>query len=134
MFLPSPPPTPSLLRSLLPSRALSLLTPQWSLPYSLLSLPSLQRRVENRRQLIISEFEELHQFLEEEQQVLLRHLEEEEKEILQKLKDNVAQLSDQRLSLNRLITEIEEKCLQSGIEMLKVRLDATEDHILFHNP
>ncbi|XP_019334333.1 E3 ubiquitin-protein ligase TRIM39 isoform X2 [Alligator mississippiensis] len=79
----------------------------------------LKRRVENRRQLIISEFEELHQFLEEEQQVLLRHLEEEEKEILQKLKDNVAQLSDQRLSLNRLITEIEEKCLQSGIEMLK---------------
>ncbi|XP_030399602.1 E3 ubiquitin-protein ligase TRIM39-like isoform X1 [Gopherus evgoodei] len=79
----------------------------------------LKRKVESRRQLIVSEFEELHQFLEEEQQVLLRRLEEEEKEILQKLKDNVAQLSDQRLSLNQLITEIEEKCLQSGIEMLK---------------
>ncbi|XP_077689638.1 E3 ubiquitin-protein ligase TRIM39 isoform X1 [Eretmochelys imbricata] len=79
----------------------------------------LKRKVESRRQLIVSEFEELHQFLEEEQQVLLRRLEEEEKEILQKLKDNVAQLSDHRLSLNQLITEIEEKCLQSGIEMLK---------------
>ncbi|XP_053147098.1 E3 ubiquitin-protein ligase TRIM39-like isoform X3 [Hemicordylus capensis] len=79
----------------------------------------LKRKVENRRQLIISEFEELHQFLEEEQQVLLRRLEDEEKEILQKLKDNVAELSEQRVSLNSLITEIEEKCLQSGIEMLK---------------
>uniref|UniRef100_A0ACB8EGA8 Uncharacterized protein n=1 Tax=Sphaerodactylus townsendi TaxID=933632 RepID=A0ACB8EGA8_9SAUR len=81
-----------------------------------------QRKVENRRQLIISEFEELHQFLEEEQQILLSRLEDEEKEILQKLKDNVTQLSEQRISLNSLITEIEEKCLQSGIEMLQVRV------------
>ncbi|XP_048347972.1 E3 ubiquitin-protein ligase TRIM39-like isoform X2 [Sphaerodactylus townsendi] len=79
----------------------------------------LKRKVENRRQLIISEFEELHQFLEEEQQILLSRLEDEEKEILQKLKDNVTQLSEQRISLNSLITEIEEKCLQSGIEMLQ---------------
>uniref|UniRef100_K7FT40 Tripartite motif containing 39 n=1 Tax=Pelodiscus sinensis TaxID=13735 RepID=K7FT40_PELSI len=79
----------------------------------------LKRKVESRRQLIMSEFEELHQFLEEEQRVLPQRLEEEEKEILQRLKDNVAQLSDQRLSLNQLITEIEEKCLQSGIEMLQ---------------
>ncbi|XP_074873267.1 E3 ubiquitin-protein ligase TRIM39 [Carettochelys insculpta] len=79
----------------------------------------LKRKVESRRQLILSEFEELHQFLEGEQQVLLRRLEEEEKDILQKLKDNVAQLAEQRLSLHQLVTEVEEKCLQSGIEMLK---------------
>ncbi|XP_060095212.1 E3 ubiquitin-protein ligase TRIM39-like [Heteronotia binoei] len=79
----------------------------------------LKRKVESRRQLIISEFEELHQFLGEEQQILLSRLEDEEKEILQKLKDNVTQLSEQRLSLNNLIAEIEEKCLESGIEMLK---------------
>ncbi|XP_053234519.1 E3 ubiquitin-protein ligase TRIM39 isoform X1 [Podarcis raffonei] len=79
----------------------------------------LKRKVEDRRQLIIREFEEMHLFLEEEQEVLMQHLEDEEKEILQKLKDNVAELSEQRVSLNSLITEIEEKCLQSGMEMLK---------------
>ncbi|XP_061475059.1 E3 ubiquitin-protein ligase TRIM39 isoform X5 [Rhineura floridana] len=79
----------------------------------------LKRKVEERRHLIIREFEELHLFLEEEQEVLMRRLENEEKEILQKLKDNVTELSEQRASLTSLITEIEEKCLQSGMEMLK---------------
>nr|XP_020667954.1 E3 ubiquitin-protein ligase TRIM39-like isoform X2 [Pogona vitticeps] len=79
----------------------------------------LKRKVEDRRQLIIREFEELHLFLTAEQEVLIRHLENEEKEILQKLKENVAKLSEQRAALNSLITEIEEKCLQSGMEMLK---------------
>ncbi|XP_062825644.1 E3 ubiquitin-protein ligase TRIM39 isoform X2 [Anolis carolinensis] len=79
----------------------------------------LKRKIEDRRQLIISEFEELHLFLAAEQEILMRRLEEEEKEILQKLKENVAKLSEQRAILNSLITEIEEKCLQSGIEMLK---------------
>ncbi|KAJ7317241.1 hypothetical protein JRQ81_003403 [Phrynocephalus forsythii] len=79
----------------------------------------LKRKVEDRRQLIVREFEELHLFLTAEQEVLIRHLENEEKEILQKLKENVAKLSEQRATLNSLITEIEEKCLQSGMEMLQ---------------
>ncbi|XP_060615323.1 E3 ubiquitin-protein ligase TRIM39 [Anolis sagrei] len=79
----------------------------------------LKRKIEDRRQLIISEFEELHLFLAAEQEILMKRLEDEEKEILQKLKENVAKLSEQRAILNSLITEIEEKCLQSGIEMLK---------------
>ncbi|XP_039217073.1 E3 ubiquitin-protein ligase TRIM39-like isoform X3 [Crotalus tigris] len=78
-----------------------------------------KRKVEDRRQLIISEFEELHLFLAEEQEILMQRLENEEKEILQKLKENVAELSEQRIALNSLITEIEEKCLQSGMDMLK---------------
>ncbi|XP_015746370.2 E3 ubiquitin-protein ligase TRIM39-like isoform X1 [Python bivittatus] len=79
----------------------------------------LKRKVEDRRQLIISEFEELHLFLAEEQEILMQRLENEEKEILQKLKENVTELSEQRSALNSLITEIEEKCLQSGMDMLK---------------
>ncbi|KAL7986306.1 hypothetical protein Chor_011472 [Crotalus horridus] len=55
----------------------------------------------------------------EEQEILMQRLENEEKEILQKLKENVAELSEQRIALNSLITEIEEKCLQSGMDMLK---------------
>uniref|UniRef100_G1KL65 E3 ubiquitin-protein ligase TRIM39 n=1 Tax=Anolis carolinensis TaxID=28377 RepID=G1KL65_ANOCA len=93
----------------------------------------LKRKIEDRRQLIISEFEELHLFLAAEQEILMRRLEEEEKEILQKLKENVAKLSEQRAILNSLITEIEEKCLQSGIEMLKllkVPGEPTETHSL----
>ncbi|KAH0630390.1 hypothetical protein JD844_013376 [Phrynosoma platyrhinos] len=81
--------------------------------------PFKRRKVEDRRQLIISEFEELHLFLRTEQEVLMRRLEDEEKEILQKLKENVAKLSEQRATLSSLIIETEEKCLQSGIEMLK---------------
>uniref|UniRef100_A0A670ZF24 B30.2/SPRY domain-containing protein n=1 Tax=Pseudonaja textilis TaxID=8673 RepID=A0A670ZF24_PSETE len=77
------------------------------------------RKVEDRRQLIINEFEELHLFLADEQDILMQRLENEEREILQKLKENVTELSEQRFALNSLITEIEEKCLQSGMDMLK---------------
>lgn len=63
-------------------------------------------------------------FLKTEQEALMRRLEDEEKEILQKLKENVAKLSEQRANLNSVITETEEKCLQSGIEMLKVKYES----------
>ncbi|XP_074092910.1 E3 ubiquitin-protein ligase TRIM39 isoform X2 [Macrotis lagotis] len=79
----------------------------------------LKRRVENRRQQIAGEFEELHRRLEEEQQLLLSRLEEEEQDILQRLRENAAQLGEQRRDLARLAAEIEGKCLQSGFEMLK---------------
>nr|XP_033772322.1 E3 ubiquitin-protein ligase TRIM39-like isoform X2 [Geotrypetes seraphini] len=72
-----------------------------------------------KREKIQSEFEELHQFLNEEQRILLSRLEEEEKEILQKVRDNVTQLEDQSSSLKKLISEIEEKSQQSATELLK---------------
>ncbi|KAF1586634.1 UNVERIFIED_CONTAM: E3 ubiquitin-protein ligase TRIM39, partial [Eudyptes robustus] len=73
-----------------------------------------------RRECIAREFEELHQLLEEEERLLLRRLEEEEREILQRLQANLARLGEQRRVLAALVAELEEKCLQSGAEMLKV--------------
>ncbi|XP_010569452.1 E3 ubiquitin-protein ligase TRIM39 [Haliaeetus albicilla] len=79
----------------------------------------LKRKVALRRERITQEFEELHQLLEEEERLLLRRLEEEEREILQRLQANLARLSEQRRVLAALVAELEEKCLQSGAEMLK---------------
>lgn len=76
-----------------------------------------------RRERIAREFEELHQLLEEEERLLLRRLEEEEREILQRLQANLARLGEQRRVLAALVAELEEKCLQSGAEMLKVGRD-----------
>ncbi|XP_005434144.2 E3 ubiquitin-protein ligase TRIM39-like [Falco biarmicus] len=79
----------------------------------------LKRKVALWRERIAREFEELHQLLEEEERLLLQRLEEEEREILQRLQANLARLGEQRRVLAALVAELEEKCLQSGAEMLK---------------
>ncbi|XP_039373552.1 E3 ubiquitin-protein ligase TRIM39-like [Mauremys reevesii] len=78
-----------------------------------------QRTVKNRREMIAGEFNKLHTLLREEEQLLLQSLEEEEKETLQRLRENVTKLSQQSSSLQQLITEIEEKCQQPVVELLK---------------
>ncbi|XP_027244400.1 E3 ubiquitin-protein ligase TRIM39 isoform X1 [Cricetulus griseus] len=79
----------------------------------------LKRLVESHRQQILKEFEELHRRLDEEQQTLLSRLEKEEQDILQRLRKNAAHLGERRWDLTYLVTEVEDKCLQSGFEMLK---------------
>ncbi|XP_030053393.1 E3 ubiquitin-protein ligase TRIM39 [Microcaecilia unicolor] len=79
----------------------------------------LMCKTELKREKILSEFEELHKFLNEEQQILLSRMEEEEKEILKKISNNVTHLEDQSSFLKKLISEIEEKCQQSATELLK---------------
>uniref|UniRef100_A0A8C3HV42 RING-type E3 ubiquitin transferase n=1 Tax=Chrysemys picta bellii TaxID=8478 RepID=A0A8C3HV42_CHRPI len=81
----------------------------------------LQRKVKNRREMIAGEFNKLHTLLREEEQLFLQSLEEEERETLQRLQENVTKLSRQSSSLQQLITEIEEKCQQPVVELLKVR-------------
>ncbi|XP_039358198.1 E3 ubiquitin-protein ligase TRIM39-like isoform X2 [Mauremys reevesii] len=78
-----------------------------------------QRTVKNRREMMADEFNKLHTLLREEEQLLLQSLEEEERETLQRLQENVTKLSQQSSSLQQLITEIEEKCQQPVIELLK---------------
>ncbi|XP_044839030.1 E3 ubiquitin-protein ligase TRIM39-like [Mauremys mutica] len=78
-----------------------------------------QGKVKNRREMIAGEFNKLHTLLREEEQLLLQSLEEEEKETLQRLRENVTKLSQQSSSLQQLITEIEEKCQQPVVELLK---------------
>ncbi|XP_074917439.1 E3 ubiquitin-protein ligase TRIM11-like [Chelonoidis abingdonii] len=69
--------------------------------------------------MITGEFNKLHTLLREEEQLLLRSLEEEERETLQRLQENVTKFSQQSSSLQQLITEIEEKCQQPVVELLK---------------
>uniref|UniRef100_A0A8C4Y862 RING-type E3 ubiquitin transferase n=1 Tax=Gopherus evgoodei TaxID=1825980 RepID=A0A8C4Y862_9SAUR len=78
-------------------------------------------KVKNRREMIAGEFNKLHTLLREEEQLLLQSLEEEERETLQRLQENVTKLSQQSSSLQQLITEMEEKCQQPVVELLKVR-------------
>ncbi|XP_044839859.1 E3 ubiquitin-protein ligase TRIM39-like isoform X1 [Mauremys mutica] len=78
-----------------------------------------QRKVKNKRETIAGEFNKLHTLLREEEQLLLQSLEEEERETLQRLRENVTKLSQQSSSLQQLIIEIEEKCQQPVVELLK---------------
>lgn len=67
----------------------------------------------------MSEFQQLHQFLEEQERLLLDQLGELEKEIIrsqnEKLSMEISRLSD-------LISEMERKCQQPASEFLQVRL------------
>ncbi|XP_065421109.1 E3 ubiquitin-protein ligase TRIM39-like [Chrysemys picta bellii] len=78
-----------------------------------------QRKVKNKREMIAGEFNKLHTLLREEEQLLLQSLEEEERETLQRLQEKITKLSQQSSSLQQLITEIEEKCQQPVVELLK---------------
>uniref|UniRef100_A0A8C3HV53 B30.2/SPRY domain-containing protein n=1 Tax=Chrysemys picta bellii TaxID=8478 RepID=A0A8C3HV53_CHRPI len=86
-----------------------------------------QRKVKNRRETIAGEFNKLHTLLRAEEQLLLQRLEVEERETLQRLRENVTKLSQQSSSLQQLIAEIEEKCQQPVVELLKnVKLQEPE--------
>nr|XP_023969892.1 E3 ubiquitin-protein ligase TRIM39-like isoform X2 [Chrysemys picta bellii] len=78
-----------------------------------------QRKVKNKREMIAGEFDKLHTLLRAEEQLLLQRLEGEERETLQRLRENVTKLSQQSSSLQQLIAEIEEKCQQPVLELLK---------------
>ncbi|XP_067417475.1 E3 ubiquitin-protein ligase TRIM39-like [Emydura macquarii macquarii] len=78
-----------------------------------------QEKVENQRWLITHEFKKLHLFLSEEEQLLQQRLAEEERVAVQRLQANITTLSKQSSALQRLITEVEEKCRQPAAELLK---------------
>ncbi|XP_053904119.1 E3 ubiquitin-protein ligase TRIM39-like isoform X1 [Malaclemys terrapin pileata] len=78
-----------------------------------------KERVKCQRQRILSEFEKLQLLLNEEKELFLQRLAEEERETLKKLNENVTKLAQQSSSLQQLISEIQEKCLQPAMELLK---------------
>nr|XP_025037363.1 E3 ubiquitin-protein ligase TRIM17-like isoform X1 [Pelodiscus sinensis] len=79
-----------------------------------------QRKVQAKRETIAAEFNKLHALLRAEEQLLLQRLAEDERATLQRLQENVAKLSQQSASLQRLIAEIEEKCQQPAAQLLKL--------------
>ncbi|CAM5097805.1 unnamed protein product [Natator depressus] len=78
-------------------------------------------QVETERLKILSESEQLWQFLEEQELLLLARLEELDKEIEKRRDENVAKLLEELSCLNDMISELEGKCQQPASEFLQVR-------------
>ncbi|XP_078497597.1 E3 ubiquitin-protein ligase TRIM39-like [Lissotriton helveticus] len=79
----------------------------------------LEAKFKSQREQITKEFEKLQMFLEEEKSRHLSNLEEEEKKSLQSIKESVTKLDEQQFVLRSWITEMELKCQQQDVELLK---------------
>ncbi|XP_078496808.1 E3 ubiquitin-protein ligase TRIM39-like [Lissotriton helveticus] len=79
----------------------------------------LEAKFTSQREQITKEFEKLQMFLEKEKSRHLSNLEEEEKKSLQSIKETVTKLEEQQFVLRSWITEIELKCQQQDVELLK---------------
>ncbi|XP_062978472.1 zinc finger protein RFP-like [Elgaria multicarinata webbii] len=79
----------------------------------------LMNQTDNERQDIVSEFQQLHQLMEEKKLVLLARLEELDKRILKRTDEHASKLSEECTSLSNFIQEMEEKCQQPGTEFLQ---------------
>uniref|UniRef100_A0A8C8SUX7 RING-type E3 ubiquitin transferase n=1 Tax=Pelusios castaneus TaxID=367368 RepID=A0A8C8SUX7_9SAUR len=88
-------------------------------PYGEEKSNELLRQTESERQKIFFEFEQLHQFLNEQQSLLLAQLEVLDKEILKRRNEYVTTISEKTLLLSELISEIQRKCSQPPTEFLK---------------
>ncbi|XP_054553920.1 E3 ubiquitin-protein ligase TRIM38-like [Talpa occidentalis] len=78
-----------------------------------------EENIELQRQKIQSDFENLHNFLHEEEKCFLWRLEKEKEQILRRLQDGEASLKKQSLELKNHILELEEKCQGSAQNLLQ---------------
>ncbi|XP_074873174.1 tripartite motif-containing protein 10-like [Carettochelys insculpta] len=77
------------------------------------------RQTQRERQKIVWEFQQLRQFLEEQERLLLAQLEKLEVEIVRLQNDNVRELSAQISRLSELMGELEGKCQKPASEFLQ---------------
>ncbi|XP_058576016.1 probable E3 ubiquitin-protein ligase TRIML1 isoform X3 [Neofelis nebulosa] len=68
------------------------------------------------KQVVVSEYVKMRQFLKEEEQLQLQLLEKEERENMKKLRDNEIKLTQQIRSLSKMIEQIESTCQRSTLE------------------
>ncbi|XP_077629415.1 putative E3 ubiquitin-protein ligase TRIML1 isoform X1 [Crocuta crocuta] len=68
------------------------------------------------KQVVVSEYVKMHQFLKEDEQLQLQLLEKEERENMKKLRDNEIKLTQQIRSLSKMIEQIESTCQNSILE------------------
>ncbi|CAM5158580.1 unnamed protein product [Eretmochelys imbricata] len=78
-----------------------------------------QKQTQAERQKIVSEFQQLRQFLEEQEQLLLAQLERLDKEIVRIQNENVSKHSEEISRLSELISEMEGKCQKPASEFLQ---------------
>ncbi|XP_024058110.2 zinc finger protein RFP-like [Terrapene carolina triunguis] len=74
---------------------------------------------QTERQKIVSEFQQLQQFLEEQERLLLGQLDKLDEEIVRIQNENVSKLSEQISRLSELISELEGKCQKPASEFLQ---------------
>ncbi|XP_044838493.1 tripartite motif-containing protein 10-like [Mauremys mutica] len=79
----------------------------------------LLKQLKTGRQKIVAEFQQLHQFLEEQERLLLAQLEELNKEIEKRRDEYVAKLSEALFSFSSLISEMEQKFQLPASEFLQ---------------
>ncbi|XP_044837937.1 zinc finger protein RFP-like isoform X1 [Mauremys mutica] len=77
------------------------------------------RKTQTERQKIVSEFQELRQFLEEQERLLLAQLEKLDEEIVKLQNENVSKLSQEISHLSELISELEGKYQKPSGEFLQ---------------
>ncbi|XP_074873352.1 zinc finger protein RFP-like [Carettochelys insculpta] len=77
------------------------------------------RQTQRERQKIVWEFQQLRQFLEEQERLLLARLEKLEEEIVRTQNDSVSELSVQISRLSELMGELEGKCQKPASEFLQ---------------
>ncbi|XP_044838455.1 zinc finger protein RFP-like, partial [Mauremys mutica] len=77
------------------------------------------RQTQTERQKVVSEFQQLRQFLKEQERLLLAQLEKLDEEIVRIQNENVSKLSEQISHLSELISELEEKCQKPPSEFLQ---------------
>ncbi|XP_034645012.1 zinc finger protein RFP-like isoform X3 [Trachemys scripta elegans] len=77
------------------------------------------KQTQTERQKIVTEFQQLQQFLEEQERLLLAQLEKLDMEIVRIQNENVSKLSEQISHLSELISEMEGKCQKPVSEFLQ---------------
>uniref|UniRef100_A0A674K138 Zinc finger protein RFP-like n=1 Tax=Terrapene triunguis TaxID=2587831 RepID=A0A674K138_9SAUR len=89
----------------------------------------IQKQTQTERQKIVTEFQQLRQFLEERERLLLAQLEKLDEEIVRIQNENVSQLSEQISRLSELISELEGKCQKPASEFLQTLEFSIQCHI-----
>ncbi|XP_069491148.1 E3 ubiquitin-protein ligase TRIM39-like isoform X2 [Ambystoma mexicanum] len=79
----------------------------------------LEGNIMKQRESILSTFEHLKQFLEKEKQQLLSRLEKEQEEKMKMIQEKLTRLEEQQSTHRDLITELEWKCQQQHVDLLK---------------
>ncbi|XP_078497595.1 E3 ubiquitin-protein ligase TRIM39-like [Lissotriton helveticus] len=88
-------------------------------PKEEMKLKQQKSKFKSQRKQIANTYEKLKQFLEMENSCYLNNLEQEEKNTLQSIKETLTKLEEQQCDLRSMITEIESKCQQQDVELLK---------------
>ncbi|XP_053902572.1 zinc finger protein RFP-like isoform X2 [Malaclemys terrapin pileata] len=77
------------------------------------------KQIQTERQKIVSEFQQLRRFLEEQERLLLAQLEKLDEEIVRIQNENVSKLLEEISHLSELISEMEGKCQKPASEFLQ---------------